>query len=55
MAAPTADPQALDCDVILAAQALAMDATVVTDNVGHLALFVEAKSWRDVPVAEDML
>ena len=49
------DPQALDCDVILAAQALAMDATVVTDNVGHLALFVEAKSWRDVPVAEDTL
>jgi hypothetical protein len=50
---PTADPQALDCDVILAAQALAMGATVVTDNVGHLALFVEAKSWRDIPVAED--
>ena len=52
---PTADPQALDCDVILAAQALAMDATVVTDNVGHLALFVEAKSWRDIPVAEEAL
>lgn len=41
---PTADPQALDCDVILAAQALAMGATLVTDNVGHLSLFVEAKS-----------
>jgi predicted nucleic acid-binding protein len=52
---PTADPQALDCDVILAAQALAMGATVVTDNVGHLSLFVEAKSWRDIPVAEDTL
>ena len=52
---PTADPQALDCDVILAAQALAMGATVVTDNVGHLALFVEAKSWRDIPVVEDTL
>jgi len=50
---PTADPQALDCDVILAAQALAMGTTVVTDNVGHLALFVEVKSWRDIPVAED--
>jgi hypothetical protein len=50
-----ADPQALDCDVILAAQALAMGATVVTDNVGHLSLFVEAKSWRDIPVAEDAL
>ena len=52
---PTADPQALDCDVILAAQALAMGATIVTDNVGHLALFVEAKRWRDIPVAEDTL
>jgi hypothetical protein len=27
----------------------------VTDNVGHLALFVEAKSWRDIPVVEEML
>ena len=52
---PTADPQALDCDVILAAQALAMGATVVTDNVGHLSLFVEAKSWRDIPVIEETL
>ena len=51
----TADPQVLDCDVILAAQALAIGATVVTDNVGHLSLFVEAKSWRDIPVAEDTL
>ena len=50
---PTADPQALDCDVMLAAQALAIGATVVTDNVGHLSLFVEAKSWRDHPVTED--
>jgi hypothetical protein len=32
-----------------------MDATVVTDNVGHLALFVEAKRWRDIPVTEDTL
>ena len=52
---PTADPHALDCDVILAAQALAMGATVVTDNVGHLSLFVEAKSWREIPVVENTL
>jgi predicted nucleic acid-binding protein len=45
---PTADPKELDCDVILAAQALEVGAMVVTDNVGHLALFVEAKSWRDI-------
>ena len=45
---PTADPSELDCDVVLAAQALAVGATVVTDNIGHLALFVEAKRWREV-------
>jgi hypothetical protein len=45
---PTADPKELDCDVILAAQALEVGAMVVTDNIGHLALFVEAKSWRDI-------
>ena len=49
---PTADPKELDCDVILAAQAREVGATVVTDNIGHLSLFVEAKSWRDIRVAE---
>jgi hypothetical protein len=45
---PTADPKELDCDVSLAAPALAVGAMVVTENVGHLALFVAAKSWRDI-------
>lgn len=45
---PTADPKALDCDVILAAQALDMDGIVATDNVGHLSRFVIAKPWRDI-------
>lgn len=45
---PTADPKALDCDVILAAQALALKATVATENAGHLALFVDAKDWRQI-------
>ena len=49
---PTADPKELDCDVILAAQAQEVGATVVTDNIGHLSLFVEAKSWRDILVKE---
>lgn len=44
---PTADPKSLDCDVILAAQALDVDGLVATDNVGHLSRFVIAKSWRD--------
>jgi predicted nucleic acid-binding protein len=32
----TADPKALGCDVILAAQALEVGGIVATDNVGHL-------------------
>lgn len=43
---PTADAQALDGDVILAAQALAVGGCVATENVGHLSLFVEAHDWR---------
>ncbi len=45
---PTADAKALDCDVILAAQALAENGIVATENVGHLSLFVEAKDWRGI-------
>lgn len=44
----TADAKALDCDVILAAQALALKGIVATENVGHLSLFVKAKSWREI-------
>lgn len=44
----TAPPEALDADVILAAQAEAVGAIVVTENVGHLARFVTAKHWRDM-------
>jgi len=32
-------------DVILAAQALDVGGQVVTDNVGHLSRFVEARLW----------
>jgi predicted nucleic acid-binding protein len=45
---PTADQKALGCDVILAAQALEVGGIVATDNVGHLARFVDAKRWRDI-------
>src|SRR5882724_11085569 len=45
---PTADDKSLDCDVILSAQAIEEGAIVVTDNIGHLSRFVEAKHWRDV-------
>ena len=43
---PTADPKALDADVILAAQALQVTGSVATENVEHLTLFVDAKDWR---------
>jgi len=43
---PTADDKALDGDVILAAQAEAAGATVVTENVSHLDRFVAAADWE---------
>lgn len=44
----TAHPKALDGDAILAAQAKRAGAVVVTDNVGHLAQFVETRKWSDM-------
>lgn len=43
-----ADPKELDGDVILAAQARQAGATVISENIGHLSVFVEARDWRDV-------
>lgn len=50
---PTADDKALDGDVILAAQSALLGQSedvviVATTNVGHLSLFVEARSWREI-------
>jgi predicted nucleic acid-binding protein len=50
---PTADPKALDGDVILSAQArlLANDSTdviVATTNVAHLSRFVTALDWQAI-------
>jgi predicted nucleic acid-binding protein len=50
---PTAPPDALDGDVILAAQVIlstgALDVvTVATDNVGHMARFVDAQPWEQI-------
>lgn len=50
---PTADARELDCDVILAAQALNMgvpasDIVVATTNAGHLSQFVTARPWQEI-------
>jgi predicted nucleic acid-binding protein len=53
---PTADPRELDCDVVLAAQALTLAPTssrivVATMNIGHLSQFVAAALWTDIDPA----
>jgi predicted nucleic acid-binding protein len=45
---PSAAPAGLDCDVLLAAQALAEGATVVTLNTRHFADLVDCATWHDV-------
>jgi predicted nucleic acid-binding protein len=50
---PTADPNALDIDVIIAAQALSFepapaDVMVATTNPKHLSQFVSAKYWKEI-------
>lgn len=50
---PTAAPSELDCDVLLAAQALTLDVPeadriIATTNIGHLAQFVAADLWTHI-------
>ena len=50
---PTASPDALDGDVILAAQAMAAAGpgdivTVATANVAHLGRFIDARNWDQI-------
>lgn len=52
---PTADPAALDGDVILAAQARSAQSefapepvVVATTNVAHLARYTDARHWSDI-------
>ena len=48
---PTSAEQALDGDVILAAQADLVGGTVVTTNRKHLSRFVPAKEWTDISIS----
>lgn len=50
---PTAAIEALDGDVILAAQAIILrsqgyDVTIVTTNVAHISRFTPAKTWQEI-------
>lgn len=45
---PTAHPERLDADPILAAQAQSVSGTIVTDNLRHLEQFGPAKRWQDI-------
>ena len=49
---PTAPDLSLDADVILAAQALALgvaDVVIATSNPGHLARYIHALPWQQIP------
>jgi predicted nucleic acid-binding protein len=48
---PSASERALDGDVILAAQALAESAVVVTSNTKHFEALVTSMDWPDVPMS----
>lgn len=55
---PTADAHALDCDVILAAQAIVasdildlganLEVIVATTNTNHLSRYVKAMEWSEI-------
>jgi predicted nucleic acid-binding protein len=52
---PTADPKALDIDIIIAAQALSSgtppsDLVIATTNPAHLSQFVTARYWGEIVV-----
>jgi hypothetical protein len=49
----TCDPKELDCDVLIACQALDFglptdEFIVATTNIGHLSLFVPADTWKNI-------
>jgi predicted nucleic acid-binding protein len=46
----TAPPEALDGDVLIAAQAITENAMVVTPNVKHFETIVPALPWAGVPL-----
>ena len=45
---PTAGPSALDADALIAAQAIEVQATVVTGNRRHLQQWVTIQVWPSI-------
>lgn len=45
---PTADDKSLDADVLLAAQAIEIEACVITENVKHLEKYVATSHWENI-------
>jgi hypothetical protein len=50
---PTAHSEAIDGDVVLAAQAILVQqqshiVTIATTNVNHLSRFTSAKTWEEI-------
>jgi predicted nucleic acid-binding protein len=53
---PTAADKALDGDVILAGQAITLEAPgvlIATTNVAHLSRFVPSELWQNIKVSQD--
>ena len=51
---PTAGPESLDADAIVAAQALSLNdpnVMVATSNPVHLRRFVQAEDWHNIPTS----
>lgn len=44
----TSDEKSLDADVILAGQAAGVQGDVLTENIKHLSLFVNTKTWQQL-------
>jgi len=45
---PTASNDSLDADVLLAAQALEVEGSVITENIRHLKNYVRTHHWKEL-------
>lgn len=45
---PTAGDNSLDCDVLIAAQAIEISASIITENIKHLKNYVPTHHWKEL-------